>query len=83
MIIAIINLAVLLLLLLFRPRRSIGARSPVEQRHREGSGGPSHGETPGALWQADRLPGAKAMEPGNGDFDGGGASGDWGGDGGD
>jgi uncharacterized membrane protein YgcG len=79
MIIAIIILAVLLILLLFRPQRSFDPRSPpVELRRRDDSDGIIFGETPGGLWEGGPLPEETGFTPGGGDSGGGGASGDWG-----
>ncbi len=77
MIITIIILAVLLVLLMFRPRRRAEPEVlPVDPR-RDDRDAMIFGETPGGLWPGGAVADAPPIEPGGGDFGGGGASGDW------
>ena len=81
MIIAIIILAVLLVLLLFRPQRGAGRR-PVEPRWQDDSvgdnDGGNFGQMPVSRWDAGPMSDETGFTPGGGESGGGGASGDWG-----
>ncbi len=92
MVIAIIILAVLLTLLMFRPRRAADTRSrPFEPRYDDRNGS-DVGESPAIRWRGGETTAASLIDPdgddfgggggddftgGGGDFGGGGASGDW------
>ena len=75
-IIAIIVLAFILLALVSLPRRpAVPDAAPLPRRARDDSDGLIHGETPDGRWQGGALP--DDFKPGDGDFGGGGASGEW------
>ncbi|PZN92944.1 MAG: hypothetical protein DCF31_14295 [Alphaproteobacteria bacterium] len=74
MIIGIIALALLLFILLLRPKR--GTRGSTPAQRRDDSSGIIFDETPAASWHGSALPDDR-FEPGGGDSGGGGASGSW------
>jgi uncharacterized membrane protein YgcG len=76
LIVAIILLAVIVMALLFRPKRSAPAAA-LDHRRDDGI---IFGETPGDLRMSGPLPGDMSAEdftPGDGDFGGGGSSDSW------
>ena len=77
LIIPIIILAVVLFILLSRPRRAkpIVAPPTPDQREARRGDGIIYGETPDGLWQGGSLP--DDFTPGGGDFGGGGSSSSW------